>query len=269
MNTTNWQVEGSCGEMIHGTTDEPDGLLSDVVLIGHGFKGYKDYGMFPWLAKQMASLGHIVHRFNFSHSGMLADDGPFERPDLFEKDTWNKQVNDLSILVEKFSIDGKPMFVLGHSRGGAACLLAAGRGRIDVDGVISLSAPSTCNPMPVEVQQELMSNGFIDSESFRTKQMLRVGKCFLQEQLDEPEAHDVLALVANIDAPVLLIHGEDDPTVSVDSAEAILSQLQNGKLVRIEGGDHVFNTSNPFPLDGQPSQQLAEVWTTIRGFLTQ
>ena len=79
--------------------------------------------------------------------------------------------------------------------------------------------------------------------------MLRVGKCFLQEQLDEPEAHDVLALVTNIDAPVLLIHGEDDSTVSVDSAEAILPQLQNGKLVQIEGGDHVFNTSNPFPLD--------------------
>jgi pimeloyl-ACP methyl ester carboxylesterase len=267
MSSTQWKLQGSAGEYIHGTTSDSIATPTGVVLIAHGFKGYKDYGMFPWLARKLTEQGQLVHRFNFSHSGMTAGDGPFERPDLFERDTWNFQVDDLSILTREFSQEGLPMTLLGHSRGGVSCLLAAGRGAVKVDGVISLSAPATCNPMVPTMQQELLLKGFIESPSSRTDQMLHVGRAFLQDQLDEPATHDLLPLVETIDSPILVIHGEVDPTVSVESAIAIAAAGQSTTVVRVPDGDHVYNTPNPFPDTGTPSVQLATLWNAIQSWL--
>lgn len=267
MVTTQWRLQGSSGENIYGNTSMPESNPNGIVLIAHGFKGYKDYGMFPWLSQQFVDHGHIVHRFNFSHSGMGADGGPFERPDLFERDTWNLQIEDLSILIEKVKQPDLPIILLGHSRGGVSCLLTAGRGAVQVDGVISLSAPATCNPMTSEIQQELLSKGWIESPSLRTNQMLRIGRSFLQEQLDDPENHDLLKLVSTITTRVLVIHGEADLTVSVDSAAAIAEAGQNAILVRVPEGDHVYNTPNPFPVNGKPSEQLLTMWTAIQSWL--
>lgn len=267
MSESRWKIQGSVGEFIHGDTSRPSGDPKGILLIAHGFKGYKDYGMFPWLTQMFAGQGFIVHRFNFSHSGMTASDGPFERPDLFERDTWNFQVEDLAILTLKLAQEGLPMTILGHSRGGVSCLLAAGRRAVDVDGVISLSAPATCNPMTHQAQQELLTQGFIESPSSRTNQMLHVGRAFLQDQLDDPESHDLLPLIETIESRILVIHGESDPTVSVESATAIAAAGQTTTLVRIPNGDHVYNTPNPFPKSGTPSVQLAAVWSAIQSWL--
>ena len=43
MKTTNWELEGSGGELLYGTTNEAQGEPKGVVLMAHGFKGYKDY----------------------------------------------------------------------------------------------------------------------------------------------------------------------------------------------------------------------------------
>lgn len=267
MQCDDWNIVGSRGEIIHGTTHAPEGNPRGVILIAHGFLGYKDYGMFPWLAEQFAKIGWIAHRFNFSHSGMLEGKEEFVRPDLFEQATWNTQVEDLAILVEACKQEGTPMVVLGHSRGGLASLLALGREELQVEGVISLSAPSACNPMLPEMEAKLLEDGFIERESSRTKQTLRIGKVFLQEQIDDPEGHDLLRLLSSNLTKVLIIHGEDDSTVPVDCAEKIASKLQNSTLVRVGGGDHVFNTQNPFPLDGAPSPQLTALLDAVLPFL--
>ncbi len=258
-----WVIEGSGGEAVHGTTHEAVGACRGRLVIAHGFKGYKDYGMFPWLSEMLARSGIKVHRFNFSHSGMLGDDGPFARPDLFERDTWNRQVEDLKAVCDH--IGGEvPLTLLGHSRGAVACLLAAGRGAVVPDRVITLSSPSNCNSLDEETQQTLLRNGFIESPSSRTGQMLRVGAPFLQEQIDDPAAHNLLPLVATIPCPITVIHGEDDPTVFVSAADRIAGAAQRATVTRIPQGDHVFNTPNPFPLDGSPSPQLAAVLAAIR-----
>ncbi len=267
MQSTKWNCKGSNGESIFGNTHLPECDAAGVVLLGHGFKGYKDYGMFPWLANKFSTIGFVAHRFNFSHSGMTDGDGPFERPDLFKEATWNTQVEDIAILCDTFSVDGLPTYLLGHSRGGVACLLAAGRGAVDVAGVLSLSAPSTCNPLAAETHELLLKQGYVESPSSRTNQMLHIGVNFVQEQLDDPKAHDLLNLIESYDSPVLIVHGEDDQTVSVEAGVAIADAVQRATLVRVSQGDHVFNTTNPFPIDGVPSSQLQLAWDGIEGWL--
>ncbi len=269
MKTTDWTIDGSRGNPIYGTTHEPAGEPIGVILLAHGFMGYKDYGMFPWLADNFANKGYLAHRFNFSHSGMPDGSGPFDRLDLFEQSTWNRQVEDLHILAQVFSMPDIPFLILGHSRGGVSTLLALGRGTVEADSAIVLSSPSECLSMDEETQQKLLVEGRIEVTSGRTGQELQVGKAFLEEQLEHPEDHDLLTLAQKIDVPCLLIHGENDPTVSVSHAVALSSKIKQQTLARITGGDHVFNTTNPFSIGSEPSCQLTEVWSVIAQWLQE
>ena len=263
-------MPGSDGEAIFGSTHHPDGMPVATVLLAHGFKGYKDYGMFPALARILSQAGCIAHRFNFSHSGMTGRTETFERPDLFRKDTWNKQVEDLEALAGAIRADtlpggGLPLVLLGHSRGGVTVLLAAGRhvGNDtfpDLAGVIALATPSDCNRMTPSQMAILRKEGTLRSPSARTKQVLYVDAAFLDDQEAHPAAHDLAALVAGIDpgVPILLVHGTRDRTVSASEAEAIAGFRDEGiEVVLVEGADHVFCTPNPFPVDGAPGPALA------------
>ncbi|MDP7008513.1 MAG: hypothetical protein QGI78_02975 [Phycisphaerales bacterium] len=263
MQIKHWHIEGSKGELIHGSTHEVDGQPTCNLLIAHGFKGYKEYGCFPWIAHQAALQGVRAHRFNFSHSGMLDGSGSFERPDLFELATWNTQVEDLQAVVPFCSDPEIPTILLGHSRGGVAILLAASRGSVHVDHLIPLAAPATCNPLSEEMQQTMLRQGYIESPSSRTDQMLRIGRCFLDEQTADPAGHDLLSLVGTIDVPITVIHGDQDETVPVSSGETLAKVARDATFNPIYGGTHVFNTPNPFPIEGEASPQLQRVWAVL------
>lgn len=265
-----WSIRGADGEAIVGNTHRPAGEAIGVAILVHGFKGYKDYGLFPPLARAMARHGLMVHRFNFSHSGMTNNIETFEREDLFERDTWNKQVFDLRAVIDAMNsgvIDGRdlPYVLFGHSRGGVSVLLTAGRYADDGSfpqpwGVITAAAPSRCNSMSEEDQETLLRQGWIVSPSGRTGQQLKVGKAFLQEQIEDPASHDLLGLASKIRCPVLIVHGEEDETVSVEHAGTLSKALGERANVRIvEGGTHVFNAPNPYPEGEEPSPQLAEL----------
>jgi len=271
----NWTIPGADGEPIIGSTHRPDCEPRGTLIIAHGFKGYKDYGMFPLIADDGARCGFISHRFNFSHSGMTENIDTFEKPELFERDTWNKQVHDLRTVIEHVSSadDGLPHVLFGHSRGGVTVLLTAARYADDDSflqpaGLITVAAPSGCNFLSEEDQRVILDRGYVESPSSRTGQTLRVGRAFLTEQLDDPENHDLLALVPRIRCPMLIVHGEDDPTVAVSSANAI-AEAATAPVTEllVPGADHVMNTQNPTPRDASPSDALRSLMLAMETFL--
>ena len=274
---TEWSIPGADREPIIGNAHVPAGDARGVVLVAHGFKGYKDYGMFPRIAEAMADAGFIAHRFNFSHSGMTNRIETFERPDLFEQDTWNKQVVDLRAVIAAVhdgTIDGQglPYVIFGHSRGGATALLTAGRYAADLSlpppaGIVSAAAPSGLSNLTKQQADELLAKGALISPSSRTGQALKIGRAYLQEQRDEPEAHDLPALAARITCPVLIVHGEVDPSVPVLCAKHLAGAIgDRAEVLIVPGGDHVFNTPNPMPADATPSPQLAAMLEAMRAF---
>jgi len=245
----------------------------------HGYFGYKDYGMFPWLGARFCEAGHIVHRINLSHSGMDHGHGPFDQAAI-EADTWSRGVEDIGVVLRALDRgvlagQGRGVVLLGHSRGGSTCLLATGRHGRDPDysplvGVLSLSAPASLDRLTDEAKAELLRTGVLETASSRTGQTLRIGAGWLQEQLDNPEGHDLLKQVGRIRRPVGLIHGAVDPTV--DAADAVTLAQANPSRARvrlIEDGDHVFNTPNPFPADAQASPQLQEAFDTASEWVDQ
>ncbi|HRP61697.1 MAG TPA: alpha/beta fold hydrolase [Phycisphaerales bacterium] len=271
-----WSILGADGQIVYGDAHMPEGKPRGVILLAHGFKGYKDYGMFPRLARDCAMAGFLAHRFNFSHSGMTNQLESFARPDLFERDTWSKQVFDLLAVIRAMddrAIMGNelPFVLFGHSRGGVAAMLLAGRHADDamlsnMKGVMTAAAPARACSMSDEEQKQLLRDGYIESPSARTGQRLRVGKAFLQEQLDAPAAHDVLSLVRRIRCPMLIVHGDHDATVPMSDAWAIGDAAQSSKVVIVPGGDHVFNVSNPLAEDAPSSPQLTQLSENLIAF---
>jgi len=276
MDTNSWTIPGAQDEAILGNTHIPDGPPIASAIIVHGFMGYKDYGFFPTIADRLARAGVIAHRFNLSHSGITENFERFERPDLFARNTWNRQVEDIGCVysaVEGGELVGAglPMFLVGHSRGAVASLLYTGqcavRGEAGPVGVVTIASPDRCNSLNAEQESLLRQEGYLEIASARTGQTLRIDESFWEEQRDDPESHDVLGLVAKIQCPLMVMHGSDDPTVSPAAAEAIVSAAPNARQVMIPGANHVLNTPNPFDPAEEPPQPLAEALEQMLRFI--
>lgn len=269
---SDWTLAGAEGETIfissHCATS-PNKVRA-AALIAHGFKGYKDYGFLPLLAHHLATtLPIVVHRFNFSHSGMTNNIETFERPDLFQIDTWSKQVFDLDCLINAIASGAAdrtppaaPFFLLGHSRGGTTCLLTAGRRHRDArrpfpSAIVTMASPDATCTLDQDTIKRMRTQGFLVSPSARTKQTLRQDRIWLDEQVANPADHDVLTLAREIRYPVLAVHGEADVTVPPTSARQIADACRDGAFVLIPEGNHVFNTPNPADPEAPPSPALA------------
>ena len=278
---TQWSIEGADGEPILGDTHRPPGSGGDAVgalIICHGFKGYKDYGFLPRLAEAAADAGLVAHRFNFSHSGMTRNVATFERPELFELDTWGKQVEDLRRVVKHFAGEGLSTVVFGHSRGGVTALLTAARlqaeGETKLAGVVTAAAPADAERLSEEQKDVLRRAGRMASPSNRTEQTLYVGAGWLAEiEADAAPgggggAFDPLRAAGALAVPLLQLHGDADETVPVDDLFRYGDAALAGERVVIEGATHVFNAPNPMPTADEqpPKSQTAELLERVVAF---
>jgi uncharacterized protein len=283
MQVTDWTICGAEGETIFGNTHLPPPGIAPVghLIIAHGFRGYKDYGILPVIDHHASRAGLLAHRFNFSHSGMTNALDTFERTDLFEKDTWSKQVEDIACVSNAIAADALPnialacestsnatadlpQFWFGHSRGGVSVLLAGARAFVPGEyettctsiqkpaGIIPCAAPAFACMMSDPDQQRLLSQGFLTIQSARTKQDLRIGSVWLTEINSAPNAFDPIHAAGLIECPMLVIHGDDDPTVPQDCAHLIADENKQSILKIVPDANHVFNTSNPAKLDRDP-----------------
>ena len=292
-----WELVGSDGQPILGVThaagfrdgrgeggDEGEGGEGGrgSVILCHGFKGYMDYGFLPRLAETLATAGFEVHRFNFSHSGMTRETGTFARPELFERETWNRQVFDLSRVIEHFGdgdADGceggvarggrrrkRRVGVFGHSRGGVTALLTAARLGDAVAAVATAAAPADACRLDEDQRRQLRETGRLPSPSSRTGQLLHVGQEWLAEIEADPEGHEPLRAAANFGGMLLHLHGSEDDTVEVADLERYARANPSAQTAVIEGANHVFNAPNPLPPWAALPAATAELFQRVTGF---
>ena len=271
-----FEIPGAAGEIARGNVHlpaaDPGGRLP-LVLVLHGFKGYKDYGFFPHLTQRLADSGVVAVRFNFSHSGIDDDPSTFGRPDLFERDAWSKQLADVQAVIAAAEAGDLPhaermdlarLAVVGHSRGGVTALLTAGTDR-RIQATVSLSAPRGTGTLLEHDKQAIREHGYIVSPSSRTGQDLRIGRAWLDDLEQNAEKLDLLAAVARIDGPLLIAHGTGDASVPVDCAYAIAGAYgADAEMLLVDGAGHTFDCVNPF--EG-PSPALEELIARVTGFL--
>jgi pimeloyl-ACP methyl ester carboxylesterase len=232
------------GLPIRGDLEIPPGAKALVVIV-HGFKGFKEWGFFPWLGETLCDHRFAVCRFNMSRSGIAENAETFERLDLFAEDTYSGQIADLHKVVRycQQRIDA-PTFLVGHSRGGGVSLLAA-EGVENLCGIVTWSAISHTDRWDDATKSLWRRVGYLEVENTRTKQMMRMSP----RMLDDIEAHrdrlDILKSVTQIEPPILIIHGARDESVPVEESAEIESYARDASRVIIANAGHTYNAIHP------------------------
>jgi pimeloyl-ACP methyl ester carboxylesterase len=272
MESHDLRVETPQGRTLHATISLPPQMKHPLILMAHGFLGFKDWSFFPWVAEYFNQAGFPVLRFNFSGSGMGASqDGPFTEPEAFQADTLTRQVEDLRWAATE-AVRGSlhprlpaetELFLWGHSRGAGVCLLAAGK-IPETRGVACWAGIARVNRYFFEAKQAWRRDGFSAVESNRTKQTLRYGTAFLDDAEAWGKEGDIPTFLHHLAAPVLLVHGSEDTSVPPEESESLAAVKPTAQLAILAGADHKFNCAHPFL---RPTGVLVEaVQKTVRFF---
>lgn len=233
----------------------PDGGPAPAVVICHGFKGFKEWGFFPYLADRLAASGLAAIRFDFALNGIGPDGVTFSRLDLFARNTLSQELADLDLVLRAARggalpagdrIDAARVGLLGHSRGGGIVLIRAVEDRA-VGAVATWAAvrdfPSVLPVDPAEWKRR----GVIEIPNVRTGQMMPVNYAAWEDYAANRERYDFLPRLRGLACPALFVHAEGDAVVPASAAGALAAAAgPRGRARVVSGGDHTFGASFPF-----------------------
>lgn len=223
------------------------------LVVCHGFKGFKDWGFFPWLCEQLAErTGIPVVSFNFDGSGVR--DSDFDDLEAFSQNTFSRELWDLEAILDGLAagrlgdLDVAPVTrfgLLGHSRGGATCILKAGL-RSQVRGLVTWASISSVTRYESFAEQWDAGETVIIPNA-RTKQDMPLERNVLDDMRANRERLDVLASAASLRIPVAVVHGTVDESVPFSDAWRIADAVgDRARLVGVDGATHTFQAGHPF-----------------------
>ena len=235
-----------------------------IVLLCHGYKGFKDWGAWHLVAKVFAKAGYCFVKFNFSHNGGTPD-SPIDFPDLeaFGNNNFSTELDDIDRVLTY--LDASEVSIIGHSRGAGIVLIKAEEDpRISkVIGWAGVSDFKARFQIDSEAFKQWKKTGVTYIENARTKQQLPHYWQFFEDFLANEERLTIQRAVTQLKKPQLIVHGSLDPTVSMGEAKAIHHWNPDSQLEIIEGGDHVFGAKHPWVENELPDDLKKVVAITI------
>ncbi|MGA7614112.1 MAG: alpha/beta fold hydrolase [Thermoanaerobaculia bacterium] len=242
-----FELQSSEGLPLRGVLHLPERARAAVILV-HGFKGFKQWGFFPWIAEQFATHGFAAIRFDMSRSGIGHHAETFDRLDLFRDDTYSIQIDDLHRVAEWATqlrdLDRIPLILFGHSRGGAVAILAAQQTE-RLRCVVTWSAIASTDRWDDATKKAWRKAGELSVENSRTGQVMPMSPRILDDLEANRSRLDVLEAAKRIAVPLLVVHGGRDESVSTDDGRAIAGSAPNSSLLIVESGTHTFGAIHP------------------------
>ncbi len=117
-----------------------------------------------------------------------------------------------------------------------------------------------------EQLEEWKKKGVYYVKNGRTKQDMPHKFQFYEDFEKHRERLDILQQAMHIAAPTLIIHGENDETVSVENAHTLHKTILNSELNFIKNAGHTFNTAHPWKAS-KVSREMQEVIDLTKSFL--
>jgi pimeloyl-ACP methyl ester carboxylesterase len=241
------------GPPIRGDLRVAEGAKPEsAVVIVHGFKGFRGWGAWPALCRELALAGHAAVSFDFSHNGIGAD-GEFSALDLFRENTHTREQEELRAVVDALAegrLGGRKLRrigLIGHSRGGGAAVIEAAEDD-RVGALVTLASiadiPSRWTPEQVAAWHR---GEDVRIQNARTKEWMPIGPDYWVDVQQHRDRLDIAAAAARVTQPWLIVHGDGDPSVPVDDAHALFAAAgENAELMLVKGADHVFGVKHPY-----------------------
>ncbi|MBC8078867.1 MAG: alpha/beta hydrolase, partial [Gorillibacterium sp.] len=190
------------------------------IIVCHGYKGFKDWGFFPYLGHRLSEHYDAI-TFNFTFNGVGHELTEFTELDKFAKNTYSHELEDLQELIsalkkgdipELNSVNQKPLFLLGHSRGAGDSLIFAMDNPGLLAGVISWNGITNVDLYTDQEKQDMRSLGRAYVLNGRTRQQMPLDLILLQDLEINQERFDILERAKGYEliTPCVLIQGEND-----------------------------------------------------------
>lgn len=265
-------IASSEGLPIRGVVDVPRNARA-IVIVLHGFKGFRQWGFFPWISERLASSDLAVCRFDFSRNGVGESGEEFDRLDLFADDSYSQQLRDVEAVCrwigEHDFVAGLPAAILGHSRGGAVAILAA-RNVPNLRAVVTWSAIASVDRWDEATKRQWRKEGHFDIQNARTGQTMRMSTRILDDFEANRERLDVVREASRLDVPLLVVHGAKDESVDVGDAYRIAAAAANASTLIIASASHTFGAIHPLvrvprELEIALEASCAFILNTVRG----
>ncbi len=248
-----------------------------VVIFCHGYKGFKDWGAWNHVAKAFADAGFFFVKFNFSHNGGTMQQ-PIDFPDLeaFAQNSYTQELDDVDRVITHLcnteehhqEADINNISIIGHSRGGGIVLIKTGEDT-RVKKVITWAGVSDYKSrfkIGSDQFNTWKTTGRFYVTNGRTKQEMPHDWQFFEDFIANEKRLTIKRAVEGLKKPLLIIHGTEDPTVSINEAKNLHSWNANSSVHFIKNANHVFGASHPWKKERLP-QELKEVVVETIGFI--
>jgi pimeloyl-ACP methyl ester carboxylesterase len=231
------------------------GAPRPAVVICHGFKGFKDWGFFPYLADRLARGGLSAVSFNCSGSGVGPEGDRFTEPERFGHATFGNDLHDLATVVTALEAGTLPgvgvapsgIGLFGHSRGGGVSVLYSAT-HPEIRSLVTWSAIASGKRWGPETIRQWRRDGKLDITNQRTGEVLPLFTDVLDElDADGEDQLDIEAAARRVRVPWLIVHGEADETVSIRDAQQLHhANEERAELMIVRHGAHTFGARHPW-----------------------
>jgi pimeloyl-ACP methyl ester carboxylesterase len=269
-----FQIDGHSNLPIDIDLSLSEHANSPLVIFCHGFKGFKDWGPFNFIANQFCENGLSFLKFNFSHNGVSSNDLlNFSDLEVFGQNNFSKELYDLEKVIDwaitsfgnDFDINN--IFLLGHSRGGGISLLHASK-----DSRIKklVSWASVCDyksRFDIDKIDLWKQRGVVYVFNSRTNQQMPLYYQFYLDFINNEEKLNIRNAAQKLKIPCLIVHGDQDTTVDLNEGKQLHKWLVNSAMLEIKNSDHVFNSKHPFHSQNPSLQLLDALNNSILFFL--
>ncbi|MFZ4590150.1 MAG: alpha/beta hydrolase family protein [Ignavibacteria bacterium] len=255
----NIKIKNKNGNIINIDFRYPEATESKLPLLifCHGFKGFKDWGCFPYMFDKFANANIFTVSFNFSLNGVDKEkDNPidFERLDDFARNTFSEELDDLGCVIDyleevkdKYNYNFDSLILAGHSRGGGIAILKTAEDK-RIKKLITLASVDEFNRYGDETKRMWKERGFIEALNTRTRQKMRMNVSLLEDLENNYSRLNIKDAMKKATVPTLIMHGTEDLAVEKSEAETLYNLCNKDitKLVILEKTGHTFGAVHPF-----------------------
>ncbi len=233
-----------------------------IVILCHGYKGYKDWGAWNLMADYFAEENFFFIKFNFSHNGGTPKQ-PIDFPDLeaFGNNNFIKELDDLESVINflhqdktiQQEINLNNITVIGHSRGGGIALLKANEDS-RIKNVISFNGISDIEArMPKgEALEMWKKTGIAYIQNSRTKQQMPHKYQFYENFMDNKNRLNIKNAIQNLTIPFLIVQGKEDTVVKPEEAKNMKQWQPTSELFLVENMNHAMDSTQPWTKNEMP-----------------
>jgi uncharacterized protein len=249
---THHRIPGVLGDVLVDVRAAGRESPRPAVVVVHGFKGFKDWGLWPTFAERLARAGFSAVTLNLSGSG-VDDTGEFVFPERFGHNTFSAELQDLRRVMDTL-VAGRlgvaapaSVGLLGHSRGGGISVLhAASDARIRA--LVTWAAIATVQRWPAGERAAWRAAGVSQVKNARTGQILPQYPDVLDDIESNAAMLDIEAAAGRIAIPWLIVHGTEDEAVPLLEGERLAGAAPPGssRFEPVDGAGHTFGAAHPW-----------------------